>query len=87
MNPLIDKFDITPFSKIKNEDFIPGFKHAITLAKEEINTIVENSDVPTFKNTIEALDYSGEQLDRVSSVFFNLNLSGCFLNSEIMKAY
>ena len=83
MNPLIDKFDITPFSKIKNEDFIPGFKHAITLAKEEINTIVENSDVPTFKNTIEALDYSGEQLDRVSSVFFNLNSAET--NDEIQK--
>ncbi len=73
MNLLLDKFDITPFSKIKNEDFLPAFKNAIELAKEEINTIVENNETPTFKNTIEALDYSGEQLDRVSSVFFNLN--------------
>jgi peptidyl-dipeptidase Dcp len=73
MNFLLDKFDITPFSKIKNKDFLPAFKHAIELAKEEINTIVENNEAPTFKNTIEALDYSGEQLDRVSSVFFNLN--------------
>ena len=32
-----------------------------------------NSESPTFQNTIEALDYSGEELDRISSIFFNLN--------------
>ena len=83
MNLLLEKFDITPFSKIKTEDFLPAFKNAIVLAKKEINTITENSDTPTFKNTIEALDYSGEQLDRVSSVFFNLNSAET--NDEIQK--
>ena len=83
MNSLLDKFDITPFSKIKNEDFLPAFKNAIQIAKEEINAIVENNETPTFKNTIEALDYSGEQLDRVSSVFFNLNSAET--NDEIQK--
>jgi len=83
MNSLLNKFDLTPFSKIKNEDFLPGFKHAIALAKTEINTIVKNTETPTFENTIEALDYSGEQLDRVSSVFFNLNSAET--NDEIQK--
>jgi len=83
MNLLLDKFDITPFSKIKNEDFLPAFKNAIRLAKEEINTIVENNKIPSFENTIETLDYSGEQLDRVSSVFFNLNSAET--NDEIQK--
>ena len=83
MNSLLDKFDITPFSKIKNEDFLPAFKNAILIAKEEINAIVESNETPTFKNTIEALDYSGEQLDRVSSVFFNLNSAET--NDEIQK--
>jgi len=83
MNALLDKFDITPFSKIKNEDFLPAIKSAIKLAKEEINTIVLNKETPTFENTIEVLDYSGEQLDRVSSVFFNLNSAET--NDEIQK--
>lgn len=83
MNSLLEYFDITPFSKIKNEDFLPAFKHAIALAKEEINAITENNETPTFKNTIEALDYSGEQLDRISSIFFNLNSAET--NNEIQK--
>jgi len=83
MNPLLENFDITPFSKIKNKDFLPAFKHAIALAKKEINAITENNQTPTFENTIEALDYSGEQLDRVSSVFFNLNSAET--NDEIQK--
>lgn len=73
MNLLLDKFDITPFSKIKNEDFLPAFKKAILMAKEEIQSITENKEIATFENTIEALDFSGEQLDRISSIFFNLN--------------
>jgi len=83
MNSLLQKFDITPFSKIKNEDFLPAFKNAIALAKEEINQITDNKETPSFQNTIEALDYSGEQLDRVSSVFFNLNSAET--NDEIQK--
>jgi peptidyl-dipeptidase Dcp len=66
-------FEAAPFSKIKEEYFLPAFKHAIKEAKIEINTIVNNSQKPNFENTIEALDYSGEQLDRISSIFFNLN--------------
>ena len=72
-----------PFSKIKNDHFLPAFKKAIENTKAEIDIITNNSEAPTFKNTLEALDYSGEQLDRISSVFFNLNSAET--NDEIQK--
>jgi peptidyl-dipeptidase Dcp len=72
-NPLIEPFDKAPFSKIKNEHFKPAFLKTIQDARIEIDAIINNKDAPTFENTIAALDYSGYQLDRVSSVFFNLN--------------
>jgi Zn-dependent oligopeptidase len=77
MNILLQKFDTkldtAPFSKIKNENYLPAFQEAIVLAKAEIDAIVNNAENPTFKNTIEALSYSGNTLDRISSIFFNLN--------------
>ncbi|MGC6429530.1 MAG: M3 family metallopeptidase [Jejuia sp.] len=66
-------YNTAPFSKIKDEDYLPSFKQAIAEAKIEIDAIVENQEAPTFENTIEALDFSGEKLDRISSIFFNLN--------------
>jgi len=66
-------YNTAPFSKIKNEAFLPSFKIAIEKARKEIDAIVENLEHPTFKNTIEALEYSGQELDRISSIFFNLN--------------
>jgi len=62
-----------PFNSIKNEDYLPAFKELIQKSEEEINTIVNNPEEPTFANVIEALAYSGEQLDVVSNIFFNLN--------------
>jgi peptidyl-dipeptidase Dcp len=82
-NPLLDKFDLAPFSKIKNEHFKPAFFQAMKDARAEINAITENSEAPTFKNTFEALEFSGQQLDRISSVFFNLNSAET--NEEIQK--
>jgi peptidyl-dipeptidase Dcp len=77
MNILLQKFgtklDTAPFSKIKNEDYLPAFQEAIVLAKAEIDSIANSTENPTFKNTIEALSYSGDTLDRISSIFFNLN--------------
>ncbi|UOY05153.1 M3 family metallopeptidase [Muricauda sp. SCSIO 64092] len=83
MNPLLQPFDTAPFSKIKNAHFKPAFLKAIEKTRSEIDTIVDNPEPPTFENTIEALDYSGYQLDRVSSVFFNLNSAET--NDEIQK--
>ncbi len=82
-NPLLESFDTAPFSKIKNEHFLPAFKELIEKAREEINVIVLQNDHPTFKNTVEALDYTGMQLDRVSSIFYNLNSAET--NDEIQK--
>ena len=62
-----------PFCKIKLSDYKVAFEKTIALARNEISNITNNTEAPTFKNTIEALDYSGEQLDRLSSIFFNLN--------------
>lgn len=76
-NPLLEKFDTpfesAPFSKIKIEHYKPAFEQAIKEAKEEVNTITTNPESPTFANTIEALELSGEKLGRISSIFFNLN--------------
>jgi len=77
MNILLEKFNTSfhtaPFSSIKNEHFLPAFKNSIEAAKTEIDYIVNNIEAPSFENTIVALDFSGEQLDRISSIFFNLN--------------
>ena len=67
------KHNTAPFSQIKNEDYFPAFQEGIALAKAEIDAIVTNPEAPTFANTIEAMDYSGAILDRISSIFFNLN--------------
>ena len=83
MNPLLKKFDLAPFSKIKNEHFKPAFLKVIEYARAEIHIITSNTDTPTFENTIAALEFSGQQLDRISSIFFNLNSAET--NEEIQK--
>jgi peptidyl-dipeptidase Dcp len=76
-------FQTAPFSKIATTDFLPAFKLGIKNAKAEIDAIIDNPEAPTFENTIEALDFSGEQLDRISSIFFNLNSAET--NEDIQK--
>ena len=82
-NPLLTTFETAPFSKIKNEHFSPAIKHFIAVTRTQINEISENKEAPTFKNTVEALDCTGLQLDRISSIFFNLNSAET--NDEIQK--
>ncbi|MGM8362882.1 M3 family metallopeptidase [Flavobacterium sp. ARAG 55.4] len=77
------KHNTAPFSQINIEDYFPAFQEAIALAKAEIDTIVKNPEAPTFENTIEAMDYSGAILDRLSSIFFNLNSAET--NDEMQK--
>lgn len=67
------KHNTAPFSKINLSEYKEAFEKTIALARIEIDSITKNTETPTFKNTIEALDFSGEQLDRLSSIFFNLN--------------
>lgn len=72
-NPLLHPFDKAPFSRIKTEYFLPAFQKEIENTRKEIDAIVQNPETPNFANTLEALEFSGLQLDRISSVFFNLN--------------
>lgn len=67
------KHNTAPFSQIKIEDYQPAFEENIAKARAEIDAIINNSEAPTFENTIEALDFAGQALDRLSSIFFNLN--------------
>ncbi len=82
-NILLTDFDTAPFSKINTQDYEPAFDQAIADAKEEIQQITENKDAADFKNTIEAMAFSGMQLDRISNIFFNLNSAET--NDELQK--
>lgn len=81
--PFYTPFQTAPFSKIKTEDFLPAVIKAINEAKAEIDAITSNPDKPNFHNTIEALEFSGQQLDRITSIFFNLNAAET--NDDIQK--
>ena len=83
MNPLLQEFDTAPFSEIKNTDYKEAFKKAIEIAKNEILQIISNDETPSFENTTVALDFTGEKLSRVSSIFFNLNSAE--MNDEIQQ--
>jgi peptidyl-dipeptidase Dcp len=71
--PFDTKHNTAPFSSIETQDYKPAFLENIETARAEINAIVNNATAPTFQNTIDALEFSGEALDRLSSIFFNLN--------------
>jgi peptidyl-dipeptidase Dcp len=73
LTPFTSKYTTAPFSKISLSDYKPAFEKTIEIARNEINAIAINSEAPTFSNTIEALDFAGATLDRLSSIFFNLN--------------
>ena len=72
-SPFNTKYNTAPFLSIKLDDYKPAFIENIRLAKAEIDAIITNGAAPNFENTIEALEFSGNALERLSSVFFNLN--------------
>ena len=73
-NPLLTEstapFGAPQFDKIENEHYLPAFEQGIAEAKAEIDAIVANPDEPTFENTIEAMEYAGQTLSRVASIFY-----------------
>lgn len=75
-NPFLTEFQTpyaTPdFDRIQFEHYEPAFLKGIEQQNEEIQSIVQNTEAPTFENTVVALDNSGEILSRVSGVFFAL---------------
>jgi len=66
-------FGVPPFDKIDTTDYFPAFLEGMKQQKEEIRTIVDKKEDPTFDNTILAFDRSGKLLTRVSKVFYNIN--------------
>ena len=75
-NPLLTEsplpYGAPQFDKIRTEHYLPAFKEGIAEAKADIDAITSNPDAPTFANTIEALEFAGEKLGDVSSIFYNL---------------
>jgi peptidyl-dipeptidase Dcp len=65
-------FGVPPFERIHDEHFMPALRRGIDEQRKEVRAIADNPAAPTFANTVEALNYAGEQLDRAASVFFNL---------------
>ncbi len=84
-NPFFSDYDtpfgIPPFDKITNEHYAPAFDKAIAEAKAEILVVANNEDVPTFENTVVALEYGGKLLTKVADVFYNL--TGAHTNDEL----
>lgn len=76
-------YGIPDFEKIKPEHYMPAFEEGIKRQKAEIDAITANSEAPTFANTIEALEQSGDLLNEVSAVFFNL--AECINSPEMEK--
>ena len=72
MNPFYTTYHYIPFDRIKETDYEPAMMKGIEEEDQEIDSIVKNPDAPTFENTIEAMERSGQLLDKVTTVFFNL---------------
>ncbi len=71
MNPFYTPYEYTPFDTIKETDYEPAILKGIEEEDKEIDQIVNQPEAPTFENTIEALDRTGELLGKVTSVFYN----------------
>ena len=65
-------YSVPAFDQIKLEEFMPAFEAAIQEQKTEVDAIVNNSEEPTFENTVVALDRTGLKLDSISGIFFNV---------------
>ena len=76
-------YEIPDFGRIKTDHYMPAFREGMERQKAEIDAIVNNPEAPTFENTVLAYEYSGQLLQNVSMVFFNL--TSCS-NSEEMEA-
>ena len=75
-NPLLQEstlpFGAPDFSKIQSADYLPAIEAAIGQQREAVSKIAENTDEPTFENTVLALEESGKTLGQVTNVFFAL---------------
>jgi peptidyl-dipeptidase Dcp len=69
------QYEAPPFDRIKDEHYKPALDEGMKRHLAEIETIANNPDAPTFANTIEPMERSGELLTRTAKVFFNLTQS------------
>ncbi|HJV39883.1 MAG TPA: hypothetical protein VJ528_13670, partial [Geothrix sp.] len=65
-------FGVPPFAEIQEAHYLPAFREGMARQKAEVAAIADAKEAPTFANTIVALDLSGQFMDRIGSVFFNL---------------
>ncbi len=65
-------FGMPDFAQIRSEHYMPAFLKGMEEHNAEIEAIVNNPEAPTFANTIEAMEFSGKLMNRVSAVFYNL---------------
>ncbi len=84
-NPFFEEwggeYGLPPFDKITDADYRPAILEGIKQHDAEIQAIIANKEEPTFANTIEVFDHSGELLGKVIGVLFNL--SGTDTNDSI----
>ena len=66
-------YNAAPFSRFTATDYLPAIEKAIAESLAQIDSLAQNPEPATFKNTIEALAYTGLELDRLTAMFFNLN--------------
>ena len=75
MNPFFSPYNTphgtVPFDQIKLEHYEPAILEGMAQQKAEIDAIVNNPEAPTFANTIEPYELSGEMLKRTTTVFSN----------------
>ncbi|MFL1605375.1 M3 family metallopeptidase [Riemerella anatipestifer] len=75
-NPFLEKsklqYQAPEFDKIKDEHFKPAFDYGLKVQELEVQKISDNTEAPTFENTVLALENSGEVLKRAQSLFYNL---------------
>ena len=76
-NPFFNEYEtpfgVPPFEQIKAAHYMPAYLKGMEEEQKEIKAIINNPQAPTFNNTIKALEYSGELLNKVSRVFGSLN--------------
>ena len=89
-NPFLSEYDtpfkVPPFEKIMARHYMPAFEKGMAEGRKEVETLVRNREEPTFENTIEALDRTGELLTRVGLVFFaqtSANTNDSLQNIEV----
>ncbi len=86
-NPLLTEstlpYQLPPFDKIRNEDFLPAIEQGMAEHLQESEKIANNKAKPTFENTIVAMERSGRLLQRAGRIFSNLN--ACNTNPEMQK--